>query len=477
VAAACRAARHSIWISQLAFDPDCVSAVDPDTGKPALLLDALIAAATGPWAAQVRILLNGSILMNTGPALRRALAEAGVGAERVSVRGVSAFPRIMHAKLVVVDGAEAFLVGSPFVNGYWDDGRHQPVDLRRTGDDLAGRPIHDVTVRVTGPVVGELAEWFGEMWEQARGEVPPAPRATPCALRAARTIPAGAMAGRPAGATEILEAYLEGIGRARSLIYLENQYFSARPIRDALCAALDAHPALEVVLVLNQNPDITFYRAWQQRRLSEGGFLAHPRVGVFSLWVSSPSPARPGRSEVTQLFIHSKVGVVDDRWATVGTANLDGASLRSYGDDFTSPAFRRVFRDTRNFDLNVVSSGGEDALADVATLRRRLWSSHLGLPEWEVAERPVEGWLPLWRSIATENASSLARGGPLSGHVLPYTSRPHPRAQLRSLGIDVERARIDLRFDPSAMEVLWSPGWVKKLVPERIRRRLSRRVG
>ena len=58
---------------------------------------------------------------------------------------MSSFPRLLHAKLVIVDNQEAFLLGSPFVNGYWDDEQHQPVDARRPLRELGGRPIHDLS--------------------------------------------------------------------------------------------------------------------------------------------------------------------------------------------------------------------------------------------------------------------------------------------------------------------------------------------
>lgn len=46
------------------------------------------------------------------------------GANDVRIRGINRFPQFLHAKMVVVDGSEAILVGSPFVNGYWDDAEH-----------------------------------------------------------------------------------------------------------------------------------------------------------------------------------------------------------------------------------------------------------------------------------------------------------------------------------------------------------------
>src|SRR6185503_18651585 len=128
-----------------------------------------------------------------------------------------------------------------------------------------------------------------------------------------------------------------------SLVYVEHQYLSARPVVSALTQALYREPELELILVLNQNPDVTAYQRWQNARLAEAGLLQHPRAGVFALW----TVARDGIVALNQVFVHSKVVVVDDRWATSGSANLDGVSLYSYGDDFTGALARRVFRDVR----------------------------------------------------------------------------------------------------------------------------------
>ena len=487
IATSCRSARRSVRLAQLAFDVDCRSAAGVD-GPDDHLVDALAAAAAA--GAVVRVLLNGSILMNTVPALQKHFAALG---SPVEVRGVSAFPTLLHAKLVLVDDAEAFLVGSPFVNGYWDDGAHRPADPRRTEEDLAGRPIHDLSVRLTGPAVADLAAWFDALWEgePERPEVPLPRRLAPpppppdaasvepsgTSVRVLTTHPAGLSPRHPDGCTEILGAYLDAIASARSLLYLENQYFSSRPIRAALVEALAARPELEVILVLNQNPDITAYRTWQDHRLAEGGLLHHPRVGVFSLWAAAASLAPPHRPEITQLFIHSKVAVVDDCWATVGTANLDGVSLATYGDDFSSPLLRRVFRSVRNVDLNLAlldGADGEPPSGVVANLRQTLWARHLGLDAGTLAERPDGGWLPLWRDRAAHHASQLAAGAVPDGHVLPFASRSRPRTQLGALGVDVEAAGLDLRFDPSWVEVLWSPGWLLKTIPEPVRKRFAR---
>jgi phosphatidylserine/phosphatidylglycerophosphate/cardiolipin synthase-like enzyme len=74
--------------------------------------------------------------------------------------------------------------------------------------------------------------------------------------------------------------------------------------------------------VLNQNPDLTAYRGWQNERLAEHGLLVHPRVGVFALWSVDEHPEHAGVARINQLFIHSKVIVIDDTWAGRGARDL-----------------------------------------------------------------------------------------------------------------------------------------------------------
>ena len=61
--------------------------------------------------------------------------------------------------------------------------------------------------------------------------------------------------------------------------------------------------------------------------------------------------------------IHAKVGIVDDKWATVGSANLDYASM------------------DRAIEVNANLLGDadpEDPSDIVSILRRKLWAEHLG---------------------------------------------------------------------------------------------------
>ncbi len=488
-----RGARRSVHIAQLAFDADCAAySHDSPTGAPprdAVIAETLVELATGR-APEIRILLNATWILDTARPLRKYFTSRGISTDRIEVRGMARFPHFMHAKLVIVDGEEVFLLGSPFVNSYWDDGSHVPFEARRPLRELGGRPLHDVSMRLRGPVVSVLEAVFANLW-RACGEteagvrrpesIAPAasaPRRTP-GMRVVCDAPDGILPASRNGSMHMLGELLAGIARARFFIYIEHQYLTSRPIVAALVEALHHAPALEIIIVLNQNPDLTAYRAWQNAQLEERALLHHPRVGVFTLWSTAAHPGRDRATRISQLFIHSKVIVIDDAWAACGTSNLDGVSMGNYGADFAGALGQRVFRGVRNVEVNVIIDADEAESSDaesIVTLRERLWSEHLGVPAEALDAGARGGWLAMWREAARANARTLSSGSGqelerthpapaphMVGRLLPYSDRAFPRQQLADVGVDIDPERLELCYDPTWLSVHLSPHWIRNI--------------
>ena len=128
-------------------------------------------------------------------------------------------------------------------------------------------------------------------------------------------------------------------------------------------------------------------------------------------------------------YLHTKTAVVDGLWATIGSANLDGASL----DQFQ--VLRALqFGNFRNDELNcVIFNGvdGADATEAVDALRVELWSEHLGIPDNDprLSEQALEaskGWLKLWIDQAAAKLQALING---PGTILVH--RPGARVSTR----------------------------------------------
>jgi phosphatidylserine/phosphatidylglycerophosphate/cardiolipin synthase-like enzyme len=221
------------------------------------------------------------------------------------------------------------------------------------------------------------------------------------------------------GEKGVLEAYLRAIHFARRFIYIENQYFNNDAITEALIAALKTQPQLKVILLLNPAPDMPLYLGWQQkavRRIAASlgdAATAAQRFGVFSTWTHASSNSTGGsKPTLVDNYLHTKSALIDNCWATVGSANLDGASL-----DFLQYARAMLDGEVRNSEANVVVfEETPPPKSAVDGLRRRLWAEHLGFEKAdgsanmaasELDDAPGKDWLAVWRQRAAAKRDGL----------------------------------------------------------------------
>ncbi|MDP2264555.1 MAG: cardiolipin synthase ClsB [Hydrogenophaga sp.] len=239
--------------------------------------------------------------------------------------------RRLHRKLCVIDDTVGFCGGINII-----DDKH----------DVALGPLSaprlDFALRVAGPLVVEMAEAMDQLWwrlQAARKARQREFRAAWLALRETR--PVGdfsrllrkleARAGRGSRVRaavrgvddaraalvlrdnvshrhDIERAYLKAIGEARHDIVIANAYFiPGRKLRRALTLA--AARGVRVRLLLQGK-----YEHFLQYRSARPVYQALLNHGI-EIHEYAPSA------------LHAKVAVVDRRWATVGSTNLDPLSL------------------------------------------------------------------------------------------------------------------------------------------------------
>jgi phosphatidylserine/phosphatidylglycerophosphate/cardiolipin synthase-like enzyme len=235
------------------------------------------------------------------------------------------------------------------------------------------------------------------------------------------------------GEKGILEGYRRAFTNAEDFIYLENQYFTNKYIVSALKNALDYNPKLQLIMVINEVPDVPTYRNWQHYGFElmgidlEKSVLDHPRIGIYALWSGG---FENGKNKLRHCYVHSKVAIVDDKWATIGSANLDGSSL-SCAEEFGS---RDSSKNYRNMEMNAIFFDFDDPKKDnIKKFRQNLWSEHLGV-EISKYSRPEEGWLDLWKKTVYDNIEKLERGEiNFYGDALPYSSKITTEAQIKDL--------------------------------------------
>ena len=174
----------------------------------------------------------------------------------------------------------------------------------------------------------------------------------------------------PEGERSIARAYLKAFGRARRLVYVEDQYLWSAAAAGALADALRRAPRLRVIVVVPRYPDrdgrLTgavghLARARCMRLLRRAG---GDRVAVYDVENERGDP----------IYVHAKVCTVDDVWMTIGSDNLN---VRSWTHDSeVSCAVIGTVRDTRRPDD---PAGLGDGARQVARATRlRLACEHLG---------------------------------------------------------------------------------------------------
>jgi phosphatidylserine/phosphatidylglycerophosphate/cardiolipin synthase-like enzyme len=371
IAEAIRGARRSVRLAGWHSAPHFAL----ERTEPPTVLRELLAQAVGRGVT-VRVLLwAGAPLRVFTPARNDVRAACRELARDTGVRvAIDSHERLLHChheKLVVVDEDIAFVGGVDLTDlggDRWDTSLHPARG--RLG-------WHDAGSRLRGPIVGDVAEHFDLRWTAVTGEVlpevPVPARAGDTTIQLLRTIPEHVYDQIPDGAFGILEGYMRALRSAQQIVYLESQFFWLPEIVDLVSEKLRDPPSdqFRVVVLLPSKPN--------NGQDDTRGMLAHlvDADGGRGRFLSTTIDAMVG-STVDPLYVHAKIGIVDDRWLTIGSANLNAHSF---------------FNDS---EVNVQVS--DQALA--RRTRLRLWSEHLGLPEDEIAGDPTDVVDRLWIPIA-----------------------------------------------------------------------------
>ncbi len=238
-----------------------------------------------------------------------------------------------HQKVVVVDDSVAFIGGMDLTAHRWDTPEHSPDDPRRLLPN--GRrypPHHDVHLALSGPIAARLGELARDRWRRGTGEEPEPispsdlslPSEGPMMMEDAEVTVVVTDPERPdrPAIRETEEWLIRAIRGARRTIFIENQFITSRAIGRALADRLAEPEGPEVVIVT-----LAHYKG-----LREEWTLGVARSRVFAQIREADRAGRlhlyaPRLADGTYVYIHSKVLVIDDALAYVGSANLTGRSM------------------------------------------------------------------------------------------------------------------------------------------------------
>ena len=300
-----------------------------------------------------------------------------------------------HEKLAVIDGETAFVGGIDLTSYSGDrlDTRNHPP--------RGSLGWHDAASRIRGPAVADVAAHFRLRWAEVTGEelpevAPPAAQG-PIELQVVRTVPEKVYRRLPNGEFGILESYLRGLRSARQLIYLENQFLWSPEIVGVLAEKLRRPPddRFRLLVLLPAKPN-----TGKDDTRGQLGVLINADDGAGRFLACTLYQAG---EEAKPIYVHAKIGIVDDEWLTIGSANLNEHSL---------------FNDS---EVNVVTRDSEQARA----LRLRLWSEHLDADPRDLDGDPARVIDERWRPLADEGLERRELGLPLAHRLvrLPHVSR------------------------------------------------------
>jgi cardiolipin synthase len=297
--------------------------------------------------------------------------------------------RRLHRKLAQVDGRIAFVGGINIIDDMNTPG-HTP-------------PRVDFAVRVQGPLLGTIVPTMQRLWEIVQffefdgdladvGDAEPGP---PSTQRAGDVVARFVVRDNLRHRRDIERAYLAAIrASTREIVIASAYFFPGIGFRRELIAA--AARGVRVTLLL-------------QARV-EFRLLHHASRALFGQMIDAGIDI----VEYSRSFLHAKVAVVDDTWATVGSSNIDPYSLLMARESNV------VVRDTRFADglraeLVAIIDGGAARVAP-GSWRARPWHEKaLGWIAYGVV-RVAMGFLGYgghewWRGSGPRTSSAAAAGG------------------------------------------------------------------
>ncbi len=301
-----------------------------------------------------------------------------------------------HQKLVVIRYAGrpaedvAYVGGIDLCHTRRDDARHAGDPQPQSMAPVYGPtpPWHDAQAAISGPGVHDVETVFRERWldptpltrrpllrlrdllsgddvsaDPLPEQAPPPPEVPGGThlLQLLRTYP-NLRHGRDhpfarGGERSVARGYSKALARTDELVYVEDQYLWSVEVAQAFADALRRSPRLRVILVLPAWPDqdAPLSRVPQElgreaalRLMEEAG---GDRVSCYALENRTGTP----------VYVHAKICVMDDCWATIGSDNFN----------------RRSWTHDSELSAVVVDTEGGDHSAYARRLRLTLAAEHL----------------------------------------------------------------------------------------------------
>lgn len=303
-----------------------------------------------------------------------------------------------------------------------------PNSVVSPGHGKGSRSTHDVYVEVQGPSASDVHHNFVQRWNEASdrahptGSWPQHDRAHDLSFPASaspirgnaivqiqRTVRAGHYTDGTAtpggqsfaiekGEQSVFEQYLKAIDAARRTIYFEDQAIGSPEVVAKLDAACARGVDVVFLVPADANSEMVKARSLPQ---SKPFFDALGALGRHKNFTLAGIAAADERGNLRNIYVHAKIALIDDCWATIGSCNIGARSF--FGDTELNASF---------YDPAVVRA-----------LRCELLREHLGVDTASLDDRAA---FAKYREVALANTQRRKRGGAMSALAFALDPAAYP---------------------------------------------------
>ncbi len=279
----------------------------------------------------------------------------------LSVGALSVGPQAAswHQKFMVLDGSVAFVGGMNIKGVDWDTAEHKVFDHRRMSFDASQDhrqsvmlkkassdfgPRKDYIVRVDGPSAQDVAGTFQQRWHHqldngaafsqnssafaVNTDIPP--KEDGVEVQVTTTMPS------PLGEQSIAETWLKAVAQAEEYILIEDQYWRAPLLVEAILERMAAVPSLRLIVITKPvdewlDPGCEWTHVtheWLKTKFSNRYSVYQLRsFQLLETWGFSET-----EGHFVNMDVHSKMFMVDDKFMSVGSCNKNNRGLLYEGE-------------------------------------------------------------------------------------------------------------------------------------------------
>ena len=335
-----------------------------------------------------------------------------------------------HQKTIIVDNNYAFVGGMNAKENDWDTADHAVYDQRRNPHDMkAARrkekkhkqelpdfpPRQDYMTLIIGEAVADVQANFVERWNYCISQqydyykyATKLPTPKPSAgfstvpAQVSRTMPHYPPS--PTGENGIYLTYQKAVHLAKNYIYIEDQYFRSQMLASDIALACKRNKKLRIIVVTPPDYPSKLEQDEKWKVASFSSYWTHKAFKtiqkvvrnfcLFYLQVSAKD--KSGKLQYYPIDLHAKIMIIDDRWYTIGSCNINDRGFQTEGE----------------INLSVSHESAKD-------LRKRIFTQNLCVK----CPDDIEDALKLWFEHSKKNHMAWKKRTQAQSRVFPYNQK------------------------------------------------------